>query len=163
MESCVAAATKRRDEKLKAVQEREVLLIQATQAVIEEEARKRLEVLQAQEEPERAEREEAARLETERVLAGEDAIRANAMKQQQAEDQRLASEQAEKDKSETAEAAEEAQIISDPRIDNLEKSVEEIKADQKEFKEALKQQADSQIETKSILAMILEQLRTSKS
>jgi hypothetical protein len=29
MKSCVAAATKRRDEKLKAIQEREVLLIQA--------------------------------------------------------------------------------------------------------------------------------------
>src|ERR1044072_3058266 len=98
MEACVAAATKRRDEKLKAVQEREVLMIQATQAAIEEEARKRLEVLQAQEEAERAKKEEAERAEKEetarieaerdeaagieaaRVLAEEDAIRTEAMR-----------------------------------------------------------------------------------
>jgi hypothetical protein len=45
MKSCVAAATKRRDEKLKAIQEREALPIQATQAAIEEKAKKRLEAL----------------------------------------------------------------------------------------------------------------------
>src|ERR1044072_3929436 len=49
MELCVAAATKRRDEKLKAAQEREFLVVQATQAAIEEEAKKRLEALQTQE------------------------------------------------------------------------------------------------------------------
>src|ERR1044072_6491227 len=57
-----------------------------------------------------------------------------------------------------AEAAGKAPMISDPRVDNLEKSVEEIKADQKEFKEALKQQAESQIETKNCLAMIWDKI-----
>ena len=61
-----------------------------------------------------------------------------------------------------AEVTEKASMISDPRVDSLEKSVEEIKADQKEFKETLKQQAESQKETKSVLDMILQELRKSK-
>ena len=81
------------------------------------------------------------------------------MRKQQAVDQRLAAEQAEQAKidaenadalmkaaivAKKAEVTEKASMISDPRVDSLEKSVEEIKADQKEFKEALKQQAVSQ-------------------
>src|ERR1044072_8612966 len=61
-----------------------------------------------------------------------------------------------------AEVTEKTSIISDPRVDKFEKSVEEIKADQKEFKEALKQQAESQEETKSMLDMILQELRKPK-
>ena len=104
MEFCVAAASKRREEKLKTIQEREVLMIQAIQVAIEEKAKKRLATLQAQEEAERAreeeatrieaEREEAAKLEADRILAEENAVRADAMRKQQAVDQRLAAEQA---------------------------------------------------------------------
>ena len=58
-----------------------------------------------------------------------------------------------------AEAAGKAQINSDPRVNGLEQSIEEIKAEQKEFKEALKQQAESQNETKNILAMTWDKIK----
>src|ERR1044072_1930682 len=183
----VAAATKRRDEKLKAAQVREVLVMQIAQEAIEEEAKKRLEALQTQEEAERAEREEAARIETEkdeaarletaRMLAEEDAIIEDAIIKQLAHDQTFTAELGEKakaeaeraealkkaaDKAKEAEDKGKAPMISDPRFDSLEKSVEELKADQKEFKEALKQHANSQKETRSILDIILQELRKSK-
>src|ERR1044072_3358510 len=144
MEFCVAAPSKRREEKLKTVQEREVLMIQATQVAIEEEAKKRLAALQAQEEAERAREEEAARIEAEReeaakleadgIMAEEDVVRADAMRKQQAVDQRLAAEQAERAKidaekevammkageeAKKTEVTEKASIISDPRVDKF--------------------------------------------
>ena len=57
-----------------------------------------------------------------------------------------------------AEAAGKTVVISDPRIDIMEKSLEEIKADQKVFKEVLNKQAESQTETKSKLDLILEMI-----
>src|ERR1044072_5637959 len=155
MEFCVAAPSKRREEKLKAAQEREVLMIQATQVAIEEEAKKRLAALQAQEEAERAreeeadriedEKEEAAKLEADRILAEEDVVRAEARRQQQSEDQRLAAEQAEKDKSETAEAAathvtgasSEARSSDAARLDAVEQRMEKFSEEQNNMKEQL--------------------------
>jgi hypothetical protein len=108
-------------------------------------------------------------LQTERVLAEEDAVRGDVMKQQQAENQMLASEQAEKERAEVekdealmlaekeankAEAVEKAPLISDPRVDIMEKSLEEIKAEQRQFKTVLEQQAKSQNETKNMLVLI---------
>ena len=52
-------------------------------------------------------------------------------------------------------------MISDPRVDGLEQSLEEIKAEQKTFKAVLEQQAASQIETKTMLAMIWEKIKKS--
>ena len=49
-------------------------------------------------------------------------------------------------------------MISDPRVDIMEKSLEEIKAEQRKFKEVLEKQAESQNETKSMLALIWEKL-----
>ena len=59
------------------------------------------------------------------------------------------------------EAAGKAQIIYDPRVDGLEQSLEEIKAEQKTFRAVLEHQAASQNETKSILAMIWEKIQKS--
>src|ERR1044072_5147198 len=66
------------------------------------------------------------------------------------------------DEAKMAEDKGKASMISDPRVDSLDKSVEEIKADQKKFKEALKQHSDSQKETRSTLDVILQELRKSK-
>ena len=84
--------------------------------------------------------------------------------QRKIQEEREARELAEKAEPEKIEAKEsevagKAQMISDPRVDNLEKSLEEIKAEQKEFKEALKKQTESQNETKSMLDMIWEKLK----
>src|ERR1044072_5061500 len=84
-----------RDEKLKTIQEREALMIKATQEAMNAEAEENL-------------RAELARTDAASVLAEEEAIRAEAMKKQQAEDHSLASEQAEKDKTESAKAVSEA-------------------------------------------------------
>ena len=169
MEFCVAAATKRREEKLKAIQEREVLMIQATQAAIEEEAKNRLAVLQAQEEAERARREEAARIEAEkekaakleadRILAEEDAVRADAMRKQQAEHQRLAAELAEKNKSEIAEAAaaqvsgasSEARSSDAARLDAVEQKMEKFSKEQEDMHKQLSSHGE-------MLKLILEKL-----
>jgi hypothetical protein len=79
------------------------------------------------------------------VLAEEDAIRADARRQQQAEDQRLASEQAEKDKSETAEAtaihepgaASEASSSDAARLDAVEQKLEKFSEEQVDMKKQL--------------------------
>src|ERR1044072_2298357 len=173
-------------EKQRAVNAREALVIKATQEAMNAEAEESLraetakalflkiqdellEVVVAREESKRAEekrleanreeakKSEAKRLEEERLA-----------EQRKIQEERVARELAEKAELETlkkaeieakkAEAAEEAQIIYDPRVDGLEQSIEEIKADQKEFKEALKQQAESQNETKNILAMIWDKI-----
>ena len=103
------------------------------------------------------------------MSAEEDVARTEAMKQQRAEDQRLASEQAEKERAETekteelmlakieakkAEAAGKAPMISDPKVDIMEKSLEEIMAEQKKLKEGLEKQATSQNETTNMLDII---------
>jgi hypothetical protein len=90
---------------------------------------------------------------------------------EQAEIERQELERAEAEKSEAlmlaeleakkAEAAGKAPMISDPRVDNMEKSLEVIKAEQKMFKEVLEKHAKSQKETKSMLALIWEKLNKS--
>ena len=79
------------------------------------------------------------------MLAEEDAIRADARRQQQAEDQRLASEQAEKDKSETAEAtaihesgaASEACSSDAARLATVEQKLEKFSEEQEDMKRQL--------------------------
>src|ERR1044072_8888692 len=133
---------------LEAAEKAEFLRIQAEleQAVTEKE------------EFERAEAEKAEALMLAEIKAKR--LEAEKLKAERQEAERIENARIEAEK---AEATGKAPMNSDPRVDNLEKSVEEIKADQKEFKEALKQQADSQKETKSMLDMILDELRKSKS
>src|ERR1044072_6677463 len=145
-------------------------MIQATQAAIEEEARKRLAVMQAQEETERAKREEAARLEaerekaaqleTDRMLAKEDAVREEAKRQQQlAEDQRLASEQAEKDISETTDvvatpipsATSEESSSHAARLDAVDQRMDKFSEHQEDMKKQMESFGD-------VLKIILERL-----
>ena len=102
----------------------------------------------------------AARLAEQRRIQEERVARELAEK---AEHEKIEAEKAEALKkaaieAKKAEAAGKAPTISYPRVDNLEKSVKEIKADQKEFKEALTQQEESQKETKNILAMIWDKI-----
>ena len=87
---------------------------------------------------------------------------------EQAEIEREELERAEAEKTEAlmvaeleakkAEAAGKAPMTSDPRVDSMEKSLEVIKAEQKMFKEALEKQAESQNETKTMLAMIWDKI-----
>src|ERR1044072_2650219 len=112
------------------------------------EAAEKAEFLRDQAEIEQAmlEREELERAEAEKAEALMLAeIKAKKLEAEKLEAERLEAERIEnaRIKAEKAEAAGRAPMNSDPRVDNLEKSVEEIKADQKEFKEALKQQAES--------------------
>ena len=144
------------------------------------ESTKQTEVLAAAERRIQYELELAARMAARKKAAEEKAALEAAEKaeflriqaeSEQAEIEREELERAEAEKAEAlmlaeieakkAEAAGKAQIISDPRVDGLEQSLEEIKAEQKEFKEALKMQADSHNETKDMLAMIWEKLNKS--
>src|ERR1044072_3187133 len=119
------------------------------EVVVEREESKRVEEKRLEANRAEAENSEARRLEVERL--------AEQRKFQEEKVARELSEKAEQEKIE-AEKAEEAQMIADPRVDGLEQSLEEIKAEQKEFKEALKKQADSQNETKDMLAMIWDKI-----
>ena len=116
-----------------------------------------IQVVVEREESKRAEaaRLEAQRLEIERIHA--ERLEAERLERERLEAKRIEAERAEAENSgalvlaeleaKKAEAAGKASMISDPRVDNLEKSLEEIKAEQKMFKETLAQHTESQKET----------------
>src|ERR1044072_1761981 len=134
MELCVAAATKRRDEKLKVVREREVQTIQATQAAIEEIARKRLE----------AEKDEVARLAAKKKAAEEKTALEDAEKveflRDQAEIEQVMLEREELERAE-AEKAEALMLAEKARI--AEELAENAKADVKKAEQADKGKSKS--------------------
>src|ERR1044072_8797800 len=110
-------------------------------------------VVTEKEELERAEAEKAealmlAEIESKRLEA--EKLEAERLEAEKLEAERLEAERIENARieAEKAEAAGKAPMISDPRVDGLEQSIEEIKAEQKEFKEALKKQAGLQNENK---------------
>ena len=85
------------------------------------------------------------------MLAEEDAIRAEAMKKQQAEDHRLASEQAEKDKTESAKAVSEACSNDASRLDAVEQKMEKFSKEQEDMQKRLSSHGE-------MLKLILEKL-----
>ena len=102
---------------------------------------------------------EAAKTKDDRILAEEDSTLTDARRQLQAEDQRQASEQVEKDQSETAETAAinvpgatyEASASDVARLDVVEQRMEKFSKEQEDMKEKLSSHGD-------MLRLILQKL-----